>query len=472
MTAPLLLWFRDDLRLADHQAVDDAARSGAPVVPVFILDEKSALRPLGGASRWWLHGSLSALDGSLRARGSRLTLRRGPADAILPAIAADMEARAVLWSRSWEPERQAQEERVEAALRERGVQTRPMAGDMLIEPSGMTTQSGGPFKVFTPFWKALRARCRPAPPLAAPDRLAGPTRWPESERLEDWALRPKHPDWAAGFRIWSPGEAGAADRLARFLDDGLSDYAAGRDRPDRSGTSRLSPHLHFGEMSVAQAWRAVEDAVARGAAPAKDGEAYLRELGWREFCRHLLFHYPGLPKAPWRAEFRRFPWRSDPAGLEAWRHGRTGYPIVDAGMRELWKTGWMHNRVRMIVASFLTKHLLIDWREGEAWFWDTLVDADAANNAANWQWVAGSGADAAPYFRIFNPVLQGARFDPEGAYVRRWVPELARTPAPDIHRPDRLEPAGVALGRTYPHPIVEHAAARRRALEAYARVKG
>jgi deoxyribodipyrimidine photo-lyase len=474
MTAPLLLWFRDDLRLADNAAVDAAARSGAQAIPVFILDEESGIRPLGGAARWWLHGSLASLDDDLHRRGSRLLRRRGRAEAVLPALAAEMGAGAVLWNRSHEPPTEARDFEVEASLRRSGIAAQSFSGSTLVGPDALQTGAGGPFKVFGAFWKALRKRCRPALPLPAPERLPAPPRWPASDRLQDWALRPSAPDWARGFVAWEPGELAAADTLARFLEHGLRDYSSDRNRPNLPGSSRLSPHLRFGEISPAQVWRAVEDAVARGAAPASEGEAFLRELGWREFCRHLLFHFPDLPSRPWRTEFERFPWRSDPEALRAWQRGRTGYPIVDAGMRELWATGWMHNRVRMIAASFLTKHLLIDWREGEAWFWDTLVDADPANNAANWQWVAGSGADAAPFFRIFNPVLQGERFDPDGAYVRRWVPELARLPAPDIHRPwsyDRLHPAGVTLGTTYPEPIVDHAAARRRALEAYARVK-
>ena len=475
MTAPVLLWFRDDLRLADNPAVDAAAGWGAPTIPVFLLDEGSGIRPLGGAARWWLHGSLASLEGALLGRRSRLILRRGAAETVLPALAAEAGARAVLWNRSHDPATQARDRRVEAALRRAGIEVRTFASGALVEPEAMRTGTGGAFKVFTPFWKALRARYRPTPPLSAPESFPLPERWPDSERLGDWRLRPSAPDWAHGFRTWHPGESGATQALERFIDEGLRGYADGRNFPGRQGTSRLSQHLRFGEISPAQAWRAVEDAVARGAAPYRDGEAFLRDIGCREFCRHLLFHFPELPSRPWRKEFERFPWRSDPAALRAWRRGRTGYSIVDAGMRQLWATGWMHNRVRMIAASFLTKHLLIDWREGEAWFWDTLIDADLANNAANWQWVAGCGADAAPFFRIFNPVLQGERFDPEGDYVRRWVPELARLPAPDIHRPwdsGRLAGAGVSLGDTYPEPIIEHAAARRRALEAYARVKG
>lgn len=475
MPAPVLLWFRDDLRLVDNPAVTAAIDVGAPVIPLYVLDDESdSSRPLGGASRWWLHGSLAALGADLRRRGGGLILRRGAAEEIVPRLAEETGAKALIFGRAAVSGVLARDRRISDRLRERGLRIEVTAGGGLQEPDALATQAGAPFKVFTPFWKALRARVRPAPPSPAPHRLTPPARWPRSDRLEDWALRPRRPDWAARFR-WKPGEEGAAERLDAFLDHGLPGYAVNRDRPDLPATSRLSPHLRFGEISAAQVWRAVADALARGDAAEADGEAALRELGWREFSRHLLFHYPELPNQPWRAQFARFPWRDDAAALRAWRRGLTGYPIVDAGMRELWTTGWMHNRVRMIVASFLTKHLLLPWRQGEIWFWDTLVDADPASNAANWQWVAGSGADAAPYFRIFNPVLQGERFDPAGDYVRRWVPELARLPAPDIHRPwsyDRLRPAGIVLGETYPRPIVEHAAARRRALEAYARVTG
>jgi deoxyribodipyrimidine photo-lyase len=306
--------------------------------------------------------------------------------------------------------------------------------------------------------------------LPPPERLRAPDAWPDTDDLGSWRLLPTHPNWAKGFDIWTPGEVGAKEQLAQFLESTLNGYSVGRDRPDLPRTSRLSPHLHFGELSVASVWRNVLNATAEGRAPEEDGEAFLKELAWRDFSRHLLFHFPTLPDSPWREEFTRFPWRSDPKGLDAWKRGRTGYPIVDAGMRQLWQTGWMHNRVRMIVASFFTKHLLLPWQDGEAWFWDTLVDADLANNAANWQWVAGSGADAAPYFRIFNPVLQGERFDPDGAYVRRWVPELAELPPSAIHRP--WEYGILQAVSDYPGPIVDHRAARRRALEAYALVTG
>ena len=472
MTAPTLLWFRDDLRLADNPAIDAAAREAAPVVPLFVLDDETPGRwRIGGASRWWLEGSLAALDADLRGRGSRLILRRGAADRVVPAFAAELGAARVLCNRGYEPAARERDLRIEAMLRAQGAALESFAASLLIEPGQLATNEGRPFKVFTPFWRALVARYRPAPALAPPKQLAAPRRWPESDRLEDWKLRPTSPDWAAGFAIWRPGEAAAAERLSRFVEESLPGYGDKRNRPDLPHTSRLSPHLHFGEISPSQAWRSAEDAHARGSGSETDLDAFLAELGWREFSRHLLFHFPELPERPWREEFERFAWRADPAALRAWQRGRTGYPIVDAGMRELWATGWMHNRVRMIAASFLTKHLLIDWRAGEEWFWDTLVDADLANNAASWQWVAGSGVDAAPFFRIFNPVLQGERFDPGGDYVRRWVPELAALPAPDIQRPwtsERLAEAGIVLGHSYPEPIVEHAFARRRALEAYA----
>ncbi|HXV24574.1 MAG TPA: deoxyribodipyrimidine photo-lyase [Alphaproteobacteria bacterium] len=476
MTVPILLWFRNDLRMADSPALGAATRDGAPVVPVYILDDETP-DPwrMGGASRWWLHGSLASLDEDLRRRGSRLLLRRGAVDRVIPALASETGARAVFWNRDYEGVRQDSDRRIETALRVQGIAVESFAGNVLVEPGGIATRGGGPFKVFTPFWKSLRSELRPGPPIRTPRHISAPQSWPAGDRLASWKLRPKQPDWAAGFGAWTPGETGAGERLSMFLRRGLQEYSTERNRPDLRQTSRLSPHLHFGEISAVEVWRRVSEAVVRDQAGERDVEAFLRELGWREFCRHLLFHFPELPEKPWRAGFARFPWRSDPASLKAWQRGLTGYPIVDAGMRELWTTGWMHNRVRMITASFLTKHLLIPWQEGEAWFWDTLVDADLASNAANWQWVAGSGADAAPYFRIFNPVLQGERFDPQGDYVRRWVPELSKLPAPDIHRPwtsERLHAAGVILGKTYPKPIVDHAAARARALKAFRQISG
>lgn len=476
----VLVWFRRDLRLADNPALAQALASGEAILPVYVLDDDDAggFAP-GAASRWWLHGSLEALDQALKARsgGRGLVLRRGPAEREIVAAARSAGASAVVWNRLHEPWAVARDGRLKAALRASGVAATSFNGTLLAEPGRFLNRQGGPYRVFTPFWRALRAQAQAPAAWSPPQRMeiaAG-----ESERLEDSGLRPTRPDWAAGLRAaWTPGEAGAMARLDAFVAEAVLAYGEMRDRPDRPGTSRLSPHLHFGEVSPWAVWRA-----ATTAAMARTGEAvpagverFLSEIAWREFSAHLLFHFPELPSAALKPEYDRVPWRRDPAGLAAWRRGRTGYPIVDAGMRELWATGWMHNRVRMIAASFLIKDLLIDWREGEAWFWDTLVDADLASNAASWQWVAGSGADAAPYFRIFNPTSQGETFDPDGAYVRRWIPELARLPPPVIHAPwtasaGELAAAGVRLGETYPRPVVDHAAARRRTLEAYAAVK-
>jgi len=473
--SPRIVWFRHDLRLADNPALAAAARDGRPVIPLFILDDGGEGGwAAGGASRWWLHHSLAALDKDLQGLGARLVLRRGPAEAVLLQVAAESGADAVFWNRRYEPAITARDSDIKQALRSEGLVAESFNAGLLFEPWTIRTGSGGPFKVFTPFWRACLSAPPPPPPEPAPSRLIAPPRPVDGEALGDWRLTPSRPNWASGFSDhWRPGEAGARERLEAFLKAALRRYRDQRDVPARPGTSRLSPHLHFGEIGPRQVWAAVQ---ALG--PDIPGaDAYLRELGWREFSHHLLFHFPTLPEANFKPDFNPFPWRDDPEALTAWRRGLTGYPIVDAGMRELWATGWMHNRVRMITASFLVKHLLIPWRLGEDWFWDTLVDADLAQNAASWQWVAGSGADAAPYFRIFNPVLQGEKFDPDGAYVRRWAPELARLPDAYVHKPWACPPhvlraCGVSLGTTYPRPIVDHAAARERALAAYAALKG
>jgi deoxyribodipyrimidine photo-lyase len=469
---PALVWFRDDLRLADNPALTAAA--GRPVLALYLLDEASpGIRPLGGASRWWLHHAVRELDHALRNLGAPLVLRRGRAADVVPRLAAEIGAGLVAWNRRYGPGEAAADAAVERGLAAAGVEVSAHDGNVLARPGEVVTGGGTPFKVFTPFWRALSARPMRAP-LPAPARLdSAPA--VASDVLDDWALLPKTPDWAGGLReTWRPGERAARARLAAFLDEDLPGYAEGRDRPGRAATSRLSPHLRFGELSPASVLAAAEGARRPGLDA--DLERFRAEVGWREFSYHLLAATPDLATKPLAPAFARFPWRRDEAALEAWRRGRTGYPIVDAGMRQLWRTGVMHNRVRMVAASFLVKHLLVDWREGEAWFWDTLVDADPANNPASWQWVAGSGADAAPFVRVFNPVLQGQRFDPDGAYVRRWVPELARLPAAVIHAPCRagglaLAEAGVKLGETYPAPIVEHHAARRRALAAYQRLR-
>ncbi|MDX2176745.1 MAG: deoxyribodipyrimidine photo-lyase [Candidatus Sumerlaeia bacterium] len=478
MTPPIIVWFRRDLRLADNPALHAAVETGRPVVPVFIESgsEEAPWQP-GGAARWWLHQSLAALGKSLAQAGAPLVLRQGAALAQLERLLGETGATAVYWNRLYEPALIERETRIKAALKARGVEARSFKSAVLLEGHEIATKQGKPYTVFSPFWRAVVAMEEPAPALPAPERLHAPGAAPESLPLEALGLLPRI-DWAAGMREeWSPGEAGALRRLARFTDRAMPDYDEERNRPDHYGTSRLSPHLHWGEVSPRQVWHAARrasrgaDAAARGAA-----DHFLREVGWREFAHHLLTHFPRTDREPLRADFAAFPWREDAALLRAWRRGRTGYPIVDAGMRELWATGWMHNRVRMIVASFLVKHLLQPWQRGAEWFWDTLVDANLANNTLGWQWSAGCGADAAPYFRIFNPVLQAEKFDPDGAYTRRWVPELAKLAAPHIHKPWMLSPAvlraaGVSLGADYPRPVVDHAQARERALAAFAAIR-
>jgi len=474
--APVIVWLRQDLRLADNPALTAAVGSGRPVLIVYVLDDGPSW-PMGGASRWWLHGSLAALGADIEARGGRLTLRRGPAAREIAALAQETRAAEVYWNRCYEPAAVARDTALKKDLTAAGVTVESFNAALLFEPWEVRTGSGGPFKVYSPFWRACRAKGVDGPLGHAPKAIpAGDA--PDSRRLEDLALLPRKPDWAGGLRAaWTPGEAGAHRLLEAFLESALDGYGANRNRPDMVGTSRLSPHLHFGEIGPRQIWRAVETFVEAHGELRGEADKFLSEIGWREFSTHLLFHNPALPEANWKPQFDAFPWEENPDGLEAWKRGRTGYPIVDAGMRELWTTGWMHNRVRMIVASFLIKDLMIHWRVGEAWFWDTLVDADLANNAASWQWVAGSGADAAPYFRIFNPVTQGETYDPEGAYVRSLIPELAALPDKVIHKPwvatpEALSAAGVELGRTYPRPMVDHGEARQRALAAYKSIAG
>ncbi len=472
MSPPAILWFRNDLRIADHAALHAALEAGGSVLPLFILDEKAAGRwAPGGASRWWLHHSLASLRKSLQAIGGGLVLRRGDSVAILTELVRLTGASSVFTGGSAEPWARRLDRAAADALGQQGATLHRMRTMMLFNPEQVRTKAGGVFSVYTPFSNACLALGEPRPPQPAPAALP-PCELPASDRLEDWALLPVAPDWACGLRgTWTPGEAGAHVRMHDFLTKTLPAYADRRDHPGDDATSQLSPHLHFGEISPAQLWH---DAYRQ--ASGKSREKFIRELLWREFSIHLLWQNPDLPEAPLRPEFAAMPWQDDPAALQAWRKGLTGVPIVDAGMRQLWQTGWMHNRVRMIVASFLVKHLMIPWQTGQDWFWDTLVDADLANNAASWQWVAGCGADAAPYFRIFNPVLQGRKFDADGAYVRRYVPELARLDPAHIHAPWDAPPAalvaaGVTLGTSYPRPIVDLAQGRARALDAYARIR-
>lgn len=474
----VVVWFRNDLRLADHRALSAAVATGAPLVLLYILDDESAGQwNMGGASRWWLDKSLAALAESVQERGGHLILRHGASDKILPAVVADCDASAVYFTRAYEPFAVALEEKLKKIFDAADVAFKRFGGALLCEPEAIRTKSGDVYKVYTPFWKALSVDFTPPKPLAAPKQIAPFKKTLKSEKLRDWALHPTKPDWSKGFaEEWQPGEAGGHARLKTFLHLALKTYAEDRNRPDKPGTSRLSPHLHFGEVTPGQCWTAAVHAADATQGADKGRETFLKEIVWREFSNTLLFYWPDLPEEPFRKDFKAFPWRKDVKHLNAWQRGQTGYPIVDAGMRELWATGYMHNRVRMIVASFLIKHLLVPWQEGEAWFWDTLVDADLANNAASWQWVAGSGADAAPYFRIFNPVTQGLKFDPDGDYTRRWVPELSQLPNDVLHAPweadaEILVAAGIILGKTYPRPIVDHAAARARALAAYDDVK-
>jgi deoxyribodipyrimidine photo-lyase len=483
--ASAIVWFRDDLRLADNPALQAAASSGYPLICVYVHDEESqALRAKGSAAKWWLHGALADLDEALAAKGGALTILRGAGAKSIEALAAEAEASAVYWNRRYDEAGREIDTKLKASLKERGIAAESFNANLLHEPWALKNKSDAPFRVYSPYWRAARGAGEPDAPLAVPRKLsfhALPKKLKsKAVALADLKLLPVKPDWAGGLReAWAPGEKAAHKMLDRFLKDALPGYTTGRDRPDFASTSGLSPYLAFGHISPRQIWHGAKDAIASGVSHAseRDLEKFLSEVGWREFSYHLLFYNPDLATQNFQKRFDAMPWRSDAKALHAWRHGQTGYPIVDAGMRELWTTGWMHNRVRMVVASFLTKHLLIDWRMGEEWFWDTLVDADPANNAASWQWVAGSGADAAPYFRVFNPFLQGEKFDPDGAYVRLWVPELAKLPSPLIHKPwtataSQLAEAKVVLGKTYPMPIVDHDAARKRALESFKEISG
>ena len=476
----ILVWFRQDLRVPDNAALASAASRGEPVIPVYIHapDEEDPWG-MGGAARCWLHESLSRLRERLDSLGSSLCLRAGTDSlAALKTLCRESGARAVVWNRRYEPAVIARDQRIKADLRAAGIEADSYNSALLNEPWSIRTKSGGPFQVFTAYWRCCKSLGEPADAVPAPRSLQAPASWPDSQSLESLELLPKALRWADGLRAaWTPGSEAAHAQLERFLEQHFDHYEDARDRPGDEGTSRLSPHLHFGEIGPREIWQATRRAaLERGRRrPWRDSQ-FLTEIGWREFAHHLLYHFPNTPSAPLRPAYARFPWKADAAWLRAWQRGRTGYPIVDAGMRQLWNTGWMHNRVRMIAGSFLVKDLLQPWVEGARWFWDTLVDADLASNTLGWQWVAGCGADAAPFFRIFNPVSQAMRFDPDGAYVRRWVPELGGLPNEWLHKPWDAPPAilrqaGVLLGSTYPHRIVDHALAREQALAAFARVK-
>ena len=465
--APAIVWFRQDLRVADQAALRAASAGGRPVLPVYVLDDESAGPwAMGGASRWWLHHSLLSLRSALEDRGAPLVLRRGKAADVLPGLMAEVGATEIHAGRMHEPWGRAVKGELERSLPPGALRLHRTA--TLFDLDAVRTKTGGSYGIYTPFARSLRARGEPPPPEPAPERLAAIDP-PASDRLDDWRLLPTVPDWAGGMReAWRPGTEAAQARLATFIERAVHGYDVGRNLPGQDGTSMLSPHLHWGEISPGQVWHAAR----AGDEHSKGLDTYLNEILWREFSAYLLWHNPHLPEQPLRPRFAKLPTRDKPAELHAWEHGRTGVPIVDAGMRQLWRLGWMHNRVRMIAASFLVKHLLLPWQAGEAWFWDTLVDADLASNAASWQWIAGCGIDSQPFFRVFNPVSQGQKFDPDGGYVRRWVPELAGMPDRWLHAPWTapdavLEKAGVRLGQDYPSPVVDLSAGRQRALEAY-----
>jgi len=479
--ASALVWFRNDLRLADNPALLNAMSSYSYIVPVFIYapQEEGNWSP-GAASRWWLHHSLAALSESLTQMHMQLIIQQGSVPKTLLRIAQEVFAKAIFYNRCYEPWAREQEQRVFDIFTQANVEIHSYNANLLLQPEQILNKSNTPFKVFTPFWKTLCALPEPEPPLPKPRSLShlplitkGSAL--KSLKIQDLQLLP-NVNWTTGIReSWQPGEKGAQAALRKFLKSGLSNYSQGRDRPDLSVVSRLSPYLHFGEISPRIIWHAVKECSLLEPKTSFASESYLRELAWREFAHYLLYYFPQTTDKPFRQQFNKFPWSSNKKYLKAWQHGQTGYPIVDAGMRELWHTGWMHNRVRMIVASFLVKDLLIPWQEGARWFWDTLVDADLANNTLGWQWTAGCGADAAPYFRIFNPSLQGEKFDPDGTYVQRWIPELKKLSPQWIHQPwlapvEELTAAGVKLGSNYPYPMVVHEIARLQALSAFKRL--
>jgi len=460
-----LVWLRNDLRLTDNPALSAACRHHDKVIALYIHEQDEGVRAPGGAARWWLHHSLDKTARELAEIGVALRVETGKSADILPALAKDAEADAVHWNRRYGPRERTLDADLKEHLRETGFSVQSHPGNVLVEPWDIETGQGKPYSVFTPFWKTLRdmAIARPA---AVPDGKAVRFKKVDTEYVQ--------PHWAEKLgQYWDIGEDAAQRRLADFLDECVSDYPEGRDFPARAVTSRLSPHLRFGEISARQIWHTAHSFAH--AHPSKAGavDKFLSELAWRDFSYHQLFHRQDISKHPMQPKFTGLKWRHAPAQLRAWQRGQTGIPIVDAGMRQLWETGYMHNRVRMLVASLLSKNLLLDWQSGEDWFWDCLVDADEANNPASWQWVAGSGLDAAPYFRIFNPVTQGERFDAGGDYVREWIPEIAALPDKYIHAPgdapdDVLRKANVTLGKTYPRPIVDLKDTRQRALDAFA----
>lgn len=477
MSKKIIVWFRQDLRRADNPALYEAYQHGAHILPVFIVDDENAESwKRGAASNWWLHHSLKDLNSNL---SNHMAFFRGKADEILPKLAKDISADAVYWNRCYEPWCKSRDATIKKLLEKDGINAESFKAGLIWEPWTIQTNSGTPYKVFTPFYKnGCLEKGDPQDPLPAPDRLTYADKPKNAVSLDALNLLPSRVRWDKKMeKHWQIGEESANETLSDFIDKGAGSYKTDRDLPGKDNTSRLSPHLHFGEISPRTVWYEIRKRQETDSISRADTKVFLSEIGWREFCYNLLYHFEErITDKPLQEKFETFPWRKRESYLEKWKKGQTGYPIVDAGMRQLWETGWMHNRVRMIVASFLIKHLMIHWQEGEKWFWDTLVDADLANNSANWQWVAGCGADAAPFFRIFNPITQGEKFDPKGHYIRRWVSELKNLPDKYISSPwtadkDTLKKAGIELGKDYPEPIVDHSQAREEALEAYKKVK-
>jgi deoxyribodipyrimidine photo-lyase len=452
-----VVWFRQDLRILDNPALSEACSKHDHIIALYILDKKTT--PLGSAQSWWLHHSLIALSKSLKKKGLKLVLRQGnPLDIILE-LSQKHSVEGVYWNRCYEPLAIKRDKKIKSELGLQGIEVKSSNGSLLNEPWDIKNKSGDYFKVYTPFWKHCLQETTIPEEVDIPNMLHSVN--VASDDLAEWHLLPNPYNWAGGFSdYWEPGESGAQKKLIEFIEHNLNGYNKGRDIPAEDATSRLSPHLHFGEISPWTIWRSIELTRADANCDLQSANRFISELGWREFSYYLLYHFPQLPQANFREEFDKFPWDNDDAVLRKWQQGKTGYPIIDAGMRELWHTGYMHNRVRMIVASFLTKDLFIDWRLGADWFLDTLVDADLANNSASWQWVAGCGSDAAPYFRIFNPILQSKKFDPLGSYIKQWIPELAKIDSQLVHEPWDVCP-------DYPKPLVDHNAVRKTALHYY-----
>lgn len=465
-----IFWFRKDLRLDDNPALRAAVEENEAVIPVYLhVPDDDGKWGEGAATRVWLHESLKSLSAELDSIDSRLVLREGSELELLQNLVAETNASHIYWNRLYEPETISRDKAIKESLHEQGLEVRSFNGSLLYEPWEVKNKQGTPYKVYTPFWRALESRGMPSQPLPRETEIPGPDQWPASVSVEDLGLLPSIPWHKSIIEAWQPGEKGAKARLEAFLESAVEKYDKRRDLPGQPGTSRLSPHLHFGEISPRRIFHET-------ASRADKVTPYLKQIVWREFAHHLLYHFPETTEQNLNRKFDAFPWRESKEQLQAWQKGQTGFPIVDAGMRELWHTGWMHNRVRMIVGSFLVKDLMIHWHEGARWFWDTLVDADLANNTMGWQWIAGSGADAAPYFRVFNPMTQGEKFDGEGDYIRQWVPELGDLPNKYLNQPwqapdDVLEQAGLRLGKNYPRPVVDHAEARVRALDAYQSIR-